>query len=129
LISKAMDETAAQVARIEMTFFGMAADAWRVQSRQPPAPQDAQQRTPSRWWPWRRAAGWPGKPVIFSVVFSMVFSIMVLDRGEPDDLEADEARMHPLPLPKKHRAEHLRFNCSLERRANQAVYLEPSPVI
>jgi hypothetical protein len=59
----------------------------------------------------------------------MVFSIMVLDRGEPDDLEADEARMHPLPLPKKHRAEHLRFNCSLERRANQAVYLEPSPVI
>src|SRR3954452_8829295 len=57
LISKAMDETAAQVARIEMTFFGMAADAWRVQSRQPPAPQDAQQRTPSRWWPWRRAAG------------------------------------------------------------------------
>jgi hypothetical protein len=50
----------------------------------------------------------------------MVFSIMVLDRGEPDDLEADEARMHPLPLPKKHRAaEHLRFNCSL-RAAGQS---------
>ncbi len=32
-------------------------DAWRVQSRQPAAPLDAQQRTPSRWWPWRRAAG------------------------------------------------------------------------
>ena len=42
--------------------------------------------------------------IIFSVVFSIVFTIAVLDRGERDDLEADQARMHPLPLPKKQRA-------------------------
>ena len=42
--------------------------------------------------------------VVFSIIFSIVFTIAVLDRGERDDLEADQARMHPLPLPKKQRA-------------------------
>ena len=42
-------------------------------------------------------------PFVFSLVFSVVFSIMVLDRGEPDDLEADHVHVLPESWPGDHR--------------------------